>query len=148
MPVTNNNTTTTNATTPPKTTSDNKNDNKIQQLQKEKEQPDTSLSLGKFPYPAWTFSTLCLASSPLAIRKIQGVPSYFQCMAFGAIFGFSGYITYTGDTYNGAGTSTAWSLTYLIINLPKSIKSRRPIPITLSTVALANAIIYGKESWF
>ncbi|CAG8466698.1 11383_t:CDS:2 [Ambispora gerdemannii] len=143
MSITNKTTTNANTTFPP-SNENTKNDNDIQQLQKEKKQLDTSFNLGKSPYPAWTFSALCLASSPLGMRKFQGVPSYFQCMAFGAIFGFSGYMLKREESY----ISRILATSIMAREHQQSIKSRKPIPITLSTVALANAIVYGKESWF
>ncbi|CAH1758528.1 8719_t:CDS:2 [Entrophospora sp. SA101] len=46
--------------------------------------------LGKSPYPAWIMSGLCLSSIPVAAKSTLGMPSVFQCSAFGLIFAGAG----------------------------------------------------------
>ncbi|CAI2162527.1 20551_t:CDS:2 [Funneliformis geosporum] len=104
-------------------------------------------TLAKTPYPVWTMATLCLSSSGLA-RNYAGMPSMWTCIGFSLIFSFSGYMTYTGDFYNGSGTSTSWSLIYSLFNVERSLKSRKPIPILMTSLALSNAYIYGKYHFF
>ncbi|KAG2177080.1 hypothetical protein INT43_007736 [Umbelopsis isabellina] len=62
------------------------------------------------PYPAWAISALSLAAIPAALAKKPGVPSFFQCAAFSAIFGGAGYVTNTGDAENGAGIATGMTM--------------------------------------
>ncbi|GES75437.1 hypothetical protein GLOIN_2v1668394 [Rhizophagus clarus] len=80
--------------------------------------------LADTPYPAWTMATLCLGSSGMAVRQYPGMPSIWTVVGFGLIFSFSGYMTYT-----------AWSLIYTLFNAEKSIKSRKPLPILMTSLA-------------
>ncbi|GBB94300.1 hypothetical protein RclHR1_23280002 [Rhizophagus clarus] len=104
--------------------------------------------LADTPYPAWTMATLCLGSSGMAVRQYPGMPSIWTVVGFGLIFSFSGYMTYTGDFFNGGGTTTSWSLIYTLFNAEKSIKSRKPLPILMTSLALSNAYIYGKNYFY
>ncbi|RIA92844.1 altered inheritance of mitochondria protein 19 [Glomus cerebriforme] len=105
-------------------------------------------TLAKTPYPAWTMATLCLGSSGLAARNYPGLPSVWTVIGFSLMFSLSGYMTYVGDFSNGAGTSTSWSLIYSLFNVERSIKSRKPLPIVMSSLALSNAYVYGKYYFF
>jgi hypothetical protein len=49
---------------------------------------------------------LAVAAIPAALAKKPGMPSFFQCAAFSAIFGGAGYVTNAGDSENGAGIAT------------------------------------------
>ncbi|CAG8612660.1 12561_t:CDS:2 [Funneliformis caledonium] len=69
-------------------------------------------TLAKTPYPVWSMATLCLGSSGIMARNYPGMPSMWTCLGFSLIFSFSGYMTYTGDFYNGAGTSTCWYIDF------------------------------------
>ncbi|GAA5857632.1 hypothetical protein JCM8547_004306 [Rhodosporidiobolus lusitaniae] len=95
------------------------------------------------PYPAWSTSAALLASVPFCVRNPFGYPHLLQLPAAAGIFGFSGYMVDAGDALNGAGTTTAWSLTYLFFNARKAFQSRRPGPIGLAGVAAAQAGVYG-----
>ncbi|RUS21351.1 hypothetical protein BC937DRAFT_92940 [Endogone sp. FLAS-F59071] len=124
------------------------------------------------PYPAWALSALCVATIPAAFKAVPGVPSYIQSIAFGTIFAGSGYaniyiyiylcalphvftrnhpstpryVTSTGDVDNGAGITTAWTLTWSFLNLRPAVTSARPLPLLLATTVLGNMAIYGKKT--
>ncbi|KAK9729287.1 hypothetical protein K7432_000435 [Basidiobolus ranarum] len=82
---------------------------------------------------------------PLSLRRLPGVPSFIQTPSFAAIFGGAGYVTSCGDYENGAGIATAWSITYLVLNVNKAIRSKRPIPILMLTAVAGNGFIYGQK---
>ncbi|CAG8532840.1 8368_t:CDS:2 [Paraglomus occultum] len=104
--------------------------------------------LAKTPYSAWAMSALCFASTPAAMMKFTGVPSLLELSAFGFIFAGAGYITSTGDITNGSGTTTAWSLSYMLFNMSRAVKSKKPLPLILMSGALANAALHGKQYFF
>lgn len=118
------------------------------------------------PLPAWALSTsLVLAglnshkpveakigssggSSMFSKRLAQAKPTRTSCFAFGATQALGGWIIYDGDLANGAGFTFAWSVLYLIVNGAPSFKSLfagRVSPLALSTLALGNSVIYGKQ---
>ncbi|KAM3582464.1 hypothetical protein VKS41_005108 [Umbelopsis sp. WA50703] len=98
------------------------------------------------PYPAWAMSALSVAAIPAALAKKPGMPSFFQCAAFSAIFGGAGYVTNAGDSENGAGIATAWCLTWGFLNFRSAIQSRKPFPLLMAAVVASDAVIYGKKS--
>ncbi|KAI9313695.1 altered inheritance of mitochondria protein 19 [Dichotomocladium elegans] len=98
------------------------------------------------PYPIWALSALSFSTIPFAVKKMAGVPSMLQSMAFGAIFAGAGYVTHVGDTENGAGIATAWCLSWTFLNARRAITSMKPIPLALFAAVSADTIIYGKKT--
>ncbi|KAF7727253.1 hypothetical protein EC973_007866 [Apophysomyces ossiformis] len=98
------------------------------------------------PLPMWGLSALSFATVPASVKKMPGMPSLFQSMAFGVIFAGAGYVTYTGDTDNGAGIATAWGLSWSFLNARKAITSLKPLPIAMVAAVTAHTIIYGKKT--
>ncbi|EMD40306.1 hypothetical protein CERSUDRAFT_91023 [Gelatoporia subvermispora B] len=94
--------------------------------------------------PVWALSSLFFATSVIPPRP--GLPPIVHRLGFGAIFAGAGYVLSTGDTRNGSGISTAWSLIYLFLNFRKSLKApRHPISLALTAATLASSTIYGSE---
>ncbi|KAH9947190.1 hypothetical protein B0H21DRAFT_739992 [Amylocystis lapponica] len=62
------------------------------------------------------------------------------------IFAGAGYVLSAGDARNGSGISTAWSLTYLFLNLRKSLMPpRSPVSLALTGATVASSVLYGSE---
>ncbi|TCD68618.1 hypothetical protein EIP91_010273 [Steccherinum ochraceum] len=96
------------------------------------------------PWPIWSVSALFLASS--IFPASPATPPIMMRLGFSAIYGGAGYVLHAGDAHNGSGISTAWSLTYLLLNARKSF--RRPFsagPVALTTATLASSALYGAE---
>jgi hypothetical protein len=57
-------------------------------------------------------------------------------------------MTYTGDWENGSGTSSAWSLCYLVFHTRRALTAawthRHPLPLLLTACVASNA---GIQSW-
>jgi len=74
------------------------------------------------------------------------IAPFIHRVGFAFVFGGAGYAISTGDVRNGSGIATAWSLTYLFLNLRKSLKApRNPLSLAMSGGAMACAGIYGTE---
>ncbi|CAL1699868.1 unnamed protein product [Somion occarium] len=96
------------------------------------------------PWPMWTVAGIFLASSIVPPNPLR--PPLMYRLGFGAIFSGAGYVISTGDVYNGTGIATAWSLTYLFLNLRKSLKPPLSgLSLALSGAALASSTLYGAE---
>ncbi|KAK7685410.1 hypothetical protein QCA50_011273 [Cerrena zonata] len=96
------------------------------------------------PVPMWIVSGIFLASSVVPPNPLR--PPLMQRLGFGAIFAGAGYVTSTGDIYNGTGISTAWSLTYLFLNIRKALRPpRSSLSLILSSAALFSSTLYGTE---
>ncbi|GAB5585893.1 hypothetical protein Unana1_00793 [Umbelopsis nana] len=102
--------------------------------------------LADSPYPAWALSALSAAAIPSALAKAPGVPSFFQCAAFSAIFGGAGYVSHVGDPENGAGIATAWCLSWSFLNIRSALQAKRPLPLLLAATVAADTIIYGQKT--
>lgn len=117
------------------------------------------------PLPAWAMTGLLLYagfSAPQALASKAGSGGSYQfskslalakptrksSLLFGAANALGGWIIFDGDVTNGAGFTFAWSCLYLLVNGGPSVKSLlhgRVSPVAISTLALGNAGIYGKQ---
>ncbi|CAO3672419.1 unnamed protein product [Umbelopsis ramanniana] len=102
--------------------------------------------LADSPYPAWALAALSAVAIPAAVAKKPGVPSFFQCTAFSAIFGGAGYVSHVGDPENGAGIATAWCLTWSFLNLRSALKAKKPLPWLMAASVAADTVIYGQKT--
>ncbi|GEM11983.1 hypothetical protein Rt10032_c18g6000 [Rhodotorula toruloides] len=53
------------------------------------------------------------------------------------------YMVHVGDPLNGSGTTTAWSLIYLLLNTRKAIVARSPAALAVTSVVATQAGLYG-----
>ncbi|KAH9815250.1 hypothetical protein DFH28DRAFT_277689 [Melampsora americana] len=120
------------------------------------------LDVSSSPWPAWTMSALLLSSLPMASRKTAlsvGLPPLWQLSPLAMTFGLGGYITSTGDTCNGSGTTSAWSFIYLFLHGKQSLRhtfmhesktkiSCLKFPWLLTTTAAFNGVVHGHTYWF
>ncbi|CAH7688080.1 hypothetical protein BY996DRAFT_122684 [Phakopsora pachyrhizi] len=116
------------------------------------------LRVSSSPWPAWTMSGLLLVAFPAASRISQftHLPPAWQLAPTAAAFGLGGYITSTGDHFNGSGTTSAWSFIYLFLHGRSAVSgaffsspqtNRRFFPLGVATAALTNAIAHGYVYW-
>lgn len=101
-------------------------------------------------------STLFFASAifPPRLHAQTFTPPFVLRVGFGAIFAGAGYVLSTGDSKNGSGIASGWSLNYLVIEqfalgLQRSLRlPRSRLAIALSGATAATAILYGTEHFF
>ena len=80
--------------------------------------------------------------------SLRTLPPFWQLAFFAAAFGTGGYIIDEGDTLNGSGVVTAWSLTYLLFKTAPSIRQlpRNPLALSLSAAVLTLGLgIHGSH---
>ncbi|KAF9086224.1 hypothetical protein BGX29_008183 [Mortierella sp. GBA35] len=109
-------------------------------------QHSTLYKLAASPYPEWSLSALCAASIPAAARLSPAMPHFGIMMGFSAIWAGSGYMKYMKDAENGSGTTTAWCLTYLFLNLRRTIRQPKPMPSLLVAGVMTNLVISGRKT--
>ncbi|KAI9513212.1 hypothetical protein F5148DRAFT_1278949 [Russula earlei] len=91
---------------------------------------------------------------PPRLRAQTFTPPFVLRCGFGAIFAGAGYVLASGDSRNGSGIATAWSLSYFVLEqfslgLHKSSRlPRSGLSLALSGATAANAILYGTEYFF
>ncbi|EGN94946.1 hypothetical protein SERLA73DRAFT_142956 [Serpula lacrymans var. lacrymans S7.3] len=99
--------------------------------------------------PALTLSTLFALSAAVphtVLRPSVYFPQYVQRVGFSLVFGGAAYVLATGDSRNGSGIVTAWSLTYLFLHLRRSIKPpHHPLTLAMTGGATVCAGLYGTE---
>ncbi|KAF9226935.1 hypothetical protein BS17DRAFT_794330 [Gyrodon lividus] len=99
--------------------------------------------------PALALSSLFAASAfvpPTLLRPNVYFPPYLHRVGFSVIFGGAAYVLSTGDERNGSGITTAWSLTYLLLHLRKSLRTPRyPLTLAMGSGAVGCAALYGTE---
>ncbi|KAH9994132.1 hypothetical protein BJV74DRAFT_884256 [Russula compacta] len=103
--------------------------------------------------PCFGLSALFLASSlfPPSLHAQTFTPPFVLRMGFGAIFAGAGYVLASGDSRNGSGIATAWSLSYFVLEqfslgLQRSLRlPRSGLALTLSGATTATAMLYGME---
>ncbi|KAI5116233.1 hypothetical protein M0805_003295 [Coniferiporia weirii] len=97
-------------------------------------------------WPAWSLATTFLASSFLPPRSFANLPPFPQRAGFSMIMFGAGYVLSTGDSLNGSGISTAWTLAYLFWNGRRSLTApRSPVSVLLTGATAACASLYGSE---
>jgi len=81
-------------------------------------------------------------------------PPFVLRIGFGAIFAGAGYVLASGDSRNGSGITTAWSLSYFVLEqfslgLQRSLRlPRSGLSLGLSGATAATAMLYGTEHFF
>ncbi|KAF9784651.1 hypothetical protein BJ322DRAFT_858482 [Thelephora terrestris] len=111
---------------------------------------DTSAQrLSQSPWPVTFLSGIFLASAFIPPGPYKGLPPFVHRFGFASIFAGAGYVLSTGDSRNGSGVSTAWSLIYLFLNARKSLAApRHPIAVGLTLATIGSASLYGSEYFF
>ncbi|KAH7922045.1 hypothetical protein BV22DRAFT_1037905 [Leucogyrophana mollusca] len=73
-------------------------------------------------------------------------PPYLHRAGFSLVLGGAAYVLSTGDTRNGSGITTAWSLTYLFLHLRRSLRPPlHPLTLALTGGSAACAGLYGTQ---
>ncbi|KAF9649569.1 hypothetical protein BDM02DRAFT_3113608 [Thelephora ganbajun] len=109
--------------------------------------PDaTAKRLSQSPWPVTSLAGLFLASAFIPPSPHKGLPLFVHRFGFAGIFAGAGYVLSTGDSRNGSGISTAWSLIYLFLNARKSLAApRHPVAVGLTLATIGSAGLYGSE---
>ncbi|PWN95892.1 ArgJ-domain-containing protein [Tilletiopsis washingtonensis] len=81
------------------------------------------------------------SSAALSAAAPRVLPPFWQLAGFAAFFAGGGYMIEQGDALNGAGTVTAWSLTYLFFHASSTL--RAPTPANLALLASAATVGAG-----
>lgn len=105
--------------------------------------------------PCFGLSALFFGSAlfPPSLRAQTFTPPFVLRAGFGAIFAGGGYVLASGDSRNGSGIVTAWSLSYFVLEqflLGFQRSSRLPrskLSIALSSATAATAVLYGTEHY-
>ncbi|TDL30099.1 hypothetical protein BD410DRAFT_759300 [Rickenella mellea] len=98
------------------------------------------------PWPAGSLAALFLASTTLPSNRFPHLPHFSQRFGFSLIMSGAAYVLSTGDSRNGSGIATAWTLTYLFWNARRSFRvPRSPPSMLLTTATAACATLYGTE---
>lgn len=130
----------------------------------------TLYETSKTPYPAILASSTYLAQSlfaePQPIKQVQSTkllssssvtkfvmanPSKINNFLFGSVMGAASFMIIDGDLENGSGLAGIWSALYLIVNrkyLAMGLKHLRVQPVFANSLALFNAVIYGRRYLF
>ncbi|KAI0265208.1 hypothetical protein BC834DRAFT_198761 [Gloeopeniophorella convolvens] len=103
--------------------------------------------------PCFGLSALFFASAffPPALHAKTFTPPFVLRVGFGTVFAGAGYVLASGDSRNGSGIATAWSLSYFLIEqftlgLEKTARlPRSRLAIALSGATAATAALYGTE---
>ncbi|KAH9179509.1 hypothetical protein EDB89DRAFT_1921764 [Lactarius sanguifluus] len=85
------------------------------------------------------------------LRAQTFTPPFVLRTGFGAIFAGAGYVLASGDSRNGSGIVTAWSLSYFVLEQfllgfqRSSLLPRSKLSIALSGATATTAVLYGTE---
>ena len=118
--------------------------------------------------PAYALSALCAMSMPFGFGqaiKMAGneaakkaprlIPPFWQMLGFSVFFGTGAYMIDHGDTLNGSGVISAWSLTYVTFHTLPKLRwlYRSPLSLLLSTAVTGMGLgvyanyYFDKSSW-
>ncbi|KAL9939123.1 hypothetical protein V8E36_001936 [Tilletia maclaganii] len=90
-----------------------------------------------------------------ARAPLSALPPFYQLVGFSAIFGGAGYIVAQGDSLNGSGVMSAWTMLYLCFRFIPSLRLTAPgeplpLVLSLSTMAVGStyaAHYFSRTSW-
>lgn len=95
-------------------------------------------------HPAYTLSALCTIGGVGGYIRRGSVPSLVAGVAIGGLYGYSGKLLHENAEY-GIELASASSALLILGMLPRAIKTRKPLPITLSLVGFSALAYYSKK---
>lgn len=95
-------------------------------------------------HPAYTLSALCTIGGVGGYVRRGSIPSLAAGVAIGGLYGYSGKLLQDNADY-GIELASAASALLVVGSLPRAVKTRKPVPITLSVLGVAALAYYGKK---
>ncbi|KNE60008.1 hypothetical protein AMAG_05447 [Allomyces macrogynus ATCC 38327] len=97
-------------------------------------------------HPAYTLSALCAIGGTVGFLRQRSRASLVAGLAFGALYGASGYLLQTNANY-GTELALATSLVLTAAMGPRALRGKKPHTIAIGLSGLAGSAYYGKK-WY
>ncbi|KAK6332813.1 hypothetical protein TWF696_002835 [Orbilia brochopaga] len=95
-------------------------------------------------HPAFTLAALCAFGGTMGYIRTGSVPSLVAGVGIGAMYGYSGYLLKKNANY-GIELAILASLVLGGAMIPRAIKTRKPLPIALSVLAITGGTYYIRK---
>ncbi|KAK6330238.1 hypothetical protein TWF730_004733 [Orbilia blumenaviensis] len=95
-------------------------------------------------HPAFTLAALCAFGGTMGFIRTGSIPSLAAGLGIGAMYGYSGYLLKKNANY-GIELAIVASLVLGGAMIPRAIKTRKPLPIAMSVLALTGGAYYIKK---
>ncbi|KAI8924833.1 transmembrane proteins 14C-domain-containing protein [Entophlyctis helioformis] len=91
-----------------------------------------------------TIGAICAAGGAIGYVKGKSVPSLVAGLTFGALFATASFLIRENRDY-GVELAAVSSVLLAGAMLPKAIRARKPVPITLSVLGTLGSAYYAKK---
>ncbi|KAI8981707.1 transmembrane proteins 14C-domain-containing protein [Mycotypha africana] len=95
-------------------------------------------------HPSYTLAGLCAAGGIAGFVKARSYPSLAAGLGVGALYGAAGYLIQQNKDY-GHETAVAASAILGGAMIPRALRSRKPLPVSLSLISLTAGTFYAKK---
>ncbi|KAK6342686.1 hypothetical protein TWF718_008079 [Orbilia javanica] len=95
-------------------------------------------------HPAFTLAALCSFGGAMGFARTGSIPSLVAGVGIGAMYGYSGYLLKKNANY-GIELAILASLVLGGAMIPRAIKTRKPLPIAMSVLAITGGAYYIKK---
>ncbi|KAF3083532.1 hypothetical protein TWF569_009493 [Orbilia oligospora] len=95
-------------------------------------------------HPAFTLAALCAFGGTMGFARTGSIPSLVAGVGIGAMYGYSGYLLKKNANY-GIELAILASLVLGGAMIPRAIKTRKPLPIAMSVLAITGGAYYIKK---
>ncbi|RIA96510.1 transmembrane proteins 14C-domain-containing protein [Glomus cerebriforme] len=95
-------------------------------------------------HPSYTMAVICAIGGIAAFSKARSKPSLIAGIGVGTLYGIAGYVIKNNKDY---GNETALAASILLAGsmVPRAIKTKKPIPLSLGVLSIGVGAYYAKK---
>ncbi|CAG8544457.1 11741_t:CDS:2 [Funneliformis caledonium] len=95
-------------------------------------------------HPSYTMAVICTLGGISAYAKARSMPSIMAGVGVGILYGIAGYVIKENKDY-GHETALAASTILAGSMIPRAIKTKRPVPLSLGVLSVGVGVYYAKK---
>uniref|UniRef100_A0A1D1ZEG7 UPF0136 membrane protein YJR085C n=1 Tax=Anthurium amnicola TaxID=1678845 RepID=A0A1D1ZEG7_9ARAE len=95
-------------------------------------------------HPSYTMAVICTIGGIAAYSKARSIPSLIAGVGIGTLYGIAGYVIKKNKDY---GYETAFAASTILAGsmVPRAIKTKKSIPLSLGVLSVGVGAYYAKK---